>query len=192
MKRTTPTPMGSSKPPADGDLFGVRVTVAGQAGPLVLLDGSGDTGYFPDTKIDPSSRGVAVAYHDFSSKKLKFYLAPEFQTGVVPEVIDTGAGTAGSGEASWVGTDSSIVFSPIPGQLFAVYQDATRGDLKMAKRETAWQVLPPVVTNGAVGFFADGAFSNGKIFASHARIHARLIAGEPHVDNSLLLEAITP
>lgn len=193
MKRTTPAPMGSSKPPADGDLYGVRVTGAGQAGPLVLLDASGDTGYFPDAKIDPISRGVAVAYHDFTSKKLKFYAAPEFQTGIASEVIDTGAGMPGSGEANWVGTDSAIVFSPVPGQIFAVYQDATKGDLKLAKRDTqAWQVQPSIATAGAVGFFADGVFINGKLFASHARIHARLIAGEPHVDNALLLETVTP
>jgi hypothetical protein len=33
-------------------------------------------------------------------------------------------------------------------------------------------------------------FEGGKLFASHARIHARLIGGEPHVDNALLLDPV--
>ena len=45
-------------------------------------------------------------------------------------------------------------------------------------------------TDGAVGFFADALFTDGKLFASHARIHAKLVQSEPQVDNSLLLEAL--
>ena len=190
MKRTTPPPMGATRYNPDGDLYGVKISATGTAGALVKLDSDGDTGYFPDVKIDPSTKNVAIAYHDFTSKKLKFYYAAQFQASVVPEVIDTGTGAAGSAEADFVGTDSSLIFGTGAGSVYAVYQDATRGDLKLAKRAATWQVQPSIHTAGAVGFFADGVFVDGKMFASHARIHARLIAGEPHVDNALLVESV--
>lgn len=175
----------------DGDLFGVRVAANGTAGPLVLLDESGDTGFFPDLKIE-STGNVAISYHDFTSRKLKFYFNGELTTGVTPEVIDSGGGPAGSGQSAWVGTDSALAFGGAPGQVFAVYQDATGGDLKIATRTSSWQVLPALRTEGAVGFFADGAFLAGKLFVSHARIRAKLVSGEPRVDNTLLLEQYTP
>src|SRR5205807_1413961 len=117
----------------------------------------GDTGYFSDVKIDPSTKRVAVSYHDFTAKALKYYSAVGFMTGVVPEIIDPGTGAMGSGENDWVGTDSALVYGPNAGQLYVVYQDPTVGDLKLAKRgATAWQLLPSIATMGAVGFFADG------------------------------------
>ena len=87
-------------------------------------------------------------------------------------------------------TPSSLIFGATAGSLYAVYQDATKGDLKLAKRGATWQVMPSVRTAGAVGFFADGVLVDGKMFASHARIHARLVAGEPHVDNTLIVEPV--
>jgi hypothetical protein len=101
-------------------------------------------------------------------------------------MIDTGLGTSTSGEWDWVGSDSAVVFGG-PGQTFAVYQDPTKGDLKWAQRTTTWSVKGSLETNGAVGFFADGVIEGGNLVSSHARIHARLVAGEPRVDNSLLL-----
>jgi hypothetical protein len=190
MKRTTPPAMGATRFNPDGDLYAIKISSSGTAGPLVKIDSDGDTGYFPDVKIDPSTKNIAIGYHDFSSKKLKFYFASQLQTGVIPEVIDNGAGAAGSGESNWVGTDSSLIFGGSAGQIYAVYQDATKGDLKLAKRSTSWQLLPPIHTAGAVGFFADGLFIDGKMFASHAKIHARLFAGAPHVDNTLLVEPV--
>jgi len=47
-----------------------------------------------------------------------------------------------------------------------------------------------VRTEGAVGFFADGVALSNKIFVSHARIHAKLVAGEPKVDNSLIVDLL--
>lgn len=188
MRRATPTGATVAK----GDLYGIHLGPTGAVvGAAVLVDGSGDTGYFPDVKIDPTTKRVAVSYHDFSSKALKYYNGITFTAGTTPEVIDPGTGAMGSGENDWVGTDSALVFGPAAGQLYAVYQDATKGDLKLAKRgATSWQVLTSPATVGAVGFFADGVFENGKVFASHARIHAKLISGEPHVDNALLLAPV--
>jgi hypothetical protein len=183
MRRTAPTaPAG----PPDGDLYGVRVGAQGTVTAPVLLDASGDTGFFPDVKIEPGTRSVAVSYHDFTSRALKYYYAANFQVGVTPEVVDTGLGAPTSGEWNWVGSDSAVVFGS-PGQTFAVYQDPTRGDLKWAQRTTGWSVKGTLETNGAVGFFADGLLEGGNLFSSHAKIHARLVAGEPRVDNSLLL-----
>ena len=191
MKRTTAVPTGGTKPVTDGDLYGVQVDGAGTVGPLVLLDASGDTGFFPDVKVNPTTKAVAVAYHDFSSKKFKFWTNATFAAGVTPEVIDTGVGAAGAGESDWVGTDSALVFTGTASDVLAVYQDPTKGDLKLAERKTAWRVLAPLRTAGAVGFFADAALLGGKVYASHARIHAKLVAGEPHVDNSLVLDQYT-
>ena len=184
MKRTVPA-MGG----ADGDLYAVSVSGAGVVGTPVLIDASGDTGYFPDVKVEAQTRSIAIGYHDFSSKAFKFYFAPQLQAGITPEIIDRGIDVALPGNQGWVGTDSAIVFGP-SGLVWALYQDATRGDLKLAKRTASWAVQPSPHTAGAVGFFADAVFTDGKLYASHARIHARLIQSEPQVDNSLLLETL--
>jgi hypothetical protein len=155
----------------------------------VLVDASGDTGFFPDVKIEPQTKSVGIGYQDFSSKAFKFYFSPLLQAGVTTEVIDTGVDATMPGNQSWVGTDSAIVFGP-SGVVWALYQDATRGDLKLAKRTSSWDVQPSPHTQGAVGFFADAILTDGKIYASHARIHAKLVQSEPQVDNSLLLEAL--
>jgi hypothetical protein len=184
MKRTVPT-MGG----ADGDLFAVTVNGAGTVGAPVLIDGSGDTGYFPDVKVEAQTMSVGIGYHDFSSKAFKFYFAPQLQAGVTPEIIDRGTDMNAPGNQGWVGTDSAIVFGPT-GVVWALYQDATKGDLKLAKRTSSWAVQPSPRTDGAVGFFADALFTDGKLFASHAKIHAKLVQSEPQVDNSLLLETL--
>jgi hypothetical protein len=187
MKRTSPAPVAGKAQPPDGDLYGVRVGAQGTVGAPVLIDATGDTGFFPDVKIDPQTKNVAVSYHDFTSRALKFESAATFTAGLTPEVIDSGLGAANSGEWDWVGSDSALVFGG-PGQIFAVYQDPTKGDLKWAQRQSGnWVVKGALETNGAVGFFADGLFDNGNLFTSHAKIHAKLVAGEPKVDNSLLL-----
>ncbi len=172
-----------------GNLMGVKVSAANVPGAPVVLDASGDTGYFPDVKIDPGSKAVAIAYHDFSSRSLKYWSAPQLQVGVTPEVIDNGVSASAPGDQSWVGTDSALIFGAPGGAVYAVYQDPTRGDLKLAKRGAKWVVQTSLATEGAVGFFADGLFTDGKLYTSHARIHAKLAGGEPRVDNALLLES---
>jgi len=188
MKRSPPAAAGQSP---DGDLYAVSISAANVPGTPVLIDASGDTGYFPDVKVQPSTNNIGIAYHDFSSKALKYYQAAQLQAGVTPEIIDPGINSASPGEQSWVGTDVGLVFGPGAGQTWVVYQDATRGDLKIAKRGTTWTVMPNLSTAGAVGFFADGVFTDGKLYASHAKIHAKLVSGNPQVDNSLLLESTT-
>ncbi len=188
MQRTVPT--GAKV--ADGDLYAVRLTADNNlTGAPVAIESAGDTGYFPSVKIDPTSKAIAIAFHNFSSKTFKFYYAPTLTTGVALETIDTGVDAAHPGEQGLVGTDSALIMGSKAGDIWAVYQDATRGDLKVAKRAITW-VPQTVVTNGAVGFFADGLVLNNKLYATHAKIHARVIAGEPQVDNSLLLEQLTP
>ncbi|MGA9523784.1 MAG: hypothetical protein WBV82_20145 [Myxococcaceae bacterium] len=172
-----------------GALETVRVSGSGAVSGRVVLDAAGDTGYFPALARDPSTRNYAVAWHDFSSRKLKFLFAPNLTAGLSPEIIDHGAGAPGSGDASWVGTDVALTFAP-NGTVFAAYQDATRGDLKVAARKAGWEPLTPARTEGAVGFFADAAFLGQTLYMSHARIHAKLLSGEPRVDNTLLLDRI--
>ncbi|MFT3710480.1 MAG: hypothetical protein QM817_22885 [Archangium sp.] len=184
MKRTAPT-----TGPTDGDLFAVTVNAAGMVSAPVAIDTNGDTGYFPDVKIEPQTKSIGIGYHDFSSKAFKFYFSPQLQTGVTIETIDTGADQTMPGNQSWVGTDSAIVFGP-NGVVWALYQDATRGDLKLSKRTASWAAQPSPHTDGAVGFFADAVLSDGKVYSSHARIHAKLIQSEPQIDNSLQLEVI--
>ena len=175
----------------DGDLYGMRIAGSTTASAAVPLDTAGDTGYFPEVKIDPTSKNVAVAYHDFTSRRLKYLSAPGFATGLTPETIDPGTGTSSSGDNNWVGTDTALVFAPTGTTVYAVYQDATHADLKLARRGTAsWVVQKPVATAGSLGYFADAVFADGKLFASHARIHSRLVKGEPRVNNSLVLETV--
>lgn len=173
-----------------GQLEGVRVSGSGMATAPVVLDASGDTGYFPDVKIDPTTNNLAIAYHDFTSRKLKFLYNQNLVAGLTPEVIDNGAGMTGAGETNWVGTDVALAFSST-GSLFVAYQDATNGDLKLASRTAMWELLQSPRTEGAVGFFADSAFLGNTLFMSHARIRAKLVGGEPKVDNSLLLETFS-
>ena len=180
-------PMGATLP--DGDLYAVRINAQNISAPPVAIETNGDTGYFPSVKFEPTSKGVAIAFHNFTSKTFKFYYNQNLVSGVVLETIDTGVDPSHPGEQSLVGTDSSLIFGPTAGQVWAVYQDATRGDLKVAKRAVTW-VPQTVVTEGAVGFFADGVYSGGKLYTSHARLHARVVAGEPRVDNSLRLEQL--
>ncbi|MCA3014402.1 MAG: hypothetical protein INH41_18620, partial [Myxococcaceae bacterium] len=161
MQRTGPVTNGRVVP--DGDLYAVQVDASNTRGAPVLIDGAGDTGYFPDVKIEPNARQVAIAFHDFSTKSLKFYLAPQLQSGVTLETIDTGVDMTRPGEQSFAGTDTAVVFGPQPTQVWAVYQDATRGDLKLARRGSAWVVQPALATEGAVGFFADAVFANGRV-----------------------------
>lgn len=183
LQRTVPT-TGA----ADGDLYAVTVASSGAVGAPVLIDSQGDTGYFPDVKIEPQTLKVAIGYHDFTSKAFKFYFANQIQTGVTPEIIDPGDDTS-PGNQGWVGTDSSIFFGPI-GVVWAVYQDATRGDLKLAKRSGSWTVQPERRTEGAVGFFADGLAADGMLYASHARIRAKVVKGTTQLDNSIILETV--
>jgi hypothetical protein len=180
--------MASGRVVPDGDLFAVQVDAQNTRGTPVLIQGVGDVGYFPDVKIDPNTRNIGIAFHDFSAKRLKFYFAPVLQAGVTLETIDDGVDAARPGEQSFVGTDSALVFGPQPNLLWVVYQDATRGDLKLAKRTTKWAVEPTLATDGAVGFFADGVFANGRLWATHARLKARLVGGQPELDNSFLLQ----
>jgi hypothetical protein len=42
-----------------------------------------------------------------------------------------------------------------------------------------------------VGFFADGVFTDGKVYASHVRIKSKLVQGAPVVENLLMLESTT-
>lgn len=175
-----------------GALYGVTVSSQGTVGTPVLLDNTGDTGWFPDVKYDIASQKVAVSYQDFSSRALKFYLNAGFASGIAPEIIDSGAQSAGSGESNWVGADSSLVVGGPGGKLYAVYQDSTRGDLKLAERGQTWKVLAPVRTEGAVGFFAEGTLLNGQLFISHARLKAVQAGAAPKVMNALMMEKVSP
>lgn len=186
LRRVPPPPnadAGTAMPAPEGDLYAVTVSANNAPGAPVLLDGSGDTGYFPDLKVEPATRNIAVGYHDFTTKSFKFLMTAQLAPGITPEVIDRGVDAARPGQQSFVGTDSAIIFGPSAGQVWAVYQDSTQGDLKLARRSPTWTVQPSLATQGAVGFFADGVFTDGKIYASHARLHAALAAGEPRTDN---------
>lgn len=173
----------------DGDLLGIQVLAGGSASTPIVLDASGDTGYFPDLKISPADQKVAVAYHDATSHQLKLFSNTSFATGITPEIIDPGAGAAGSGDSAFVGTDTALVFLP-DARLVAIYQDSTKGDLKLALRSGGWERLAPIRSEGAVGFFADATLLNGKLFASHARIQAKSALQGPTLANKLLLEAL--
>jgi hypothetical protein len=172
-----------------GELVGVEVSATLAPGPLVVLDASGDTGYFPRLAVDPQTGQLGIAYHDGAARSLRFYLAPQLQAGVASELVDDGHD--GVGSVSSVGTGSGLVFLPDGGALVA-YQDATHGDLKVARRAGGWTVEGPVSSAGAVGFFADAVWSDGRVYASHARVGARSTAGGPRLDGVVRLEVLAP
>lgn len=173
----------------DGDLLGVSVDASLTPGPVVVLDALGDTGYFPSLAVSPAGDSLAIGYQSLTGRQLKFLLMPALASGLSPEVIDTGVVTPGAGEFAWVGADSAVVFGP-SGVLLAVYQDATHGDLKLARRTNGWQPLPPIRTDGAVGFFADAALSGSRLLVSHARVGTRSIAQTPQLESRLILESV--
>jgi hypothetical protein len=85
-----------------------------------------------------------------------------------------------------------VVFLP-GGDVVALYQDATHGDLELARRSASgWTVRPPVVTSGAVGFFTDAVVSGGRLYVSHARLGARSVQGTVRSDAAVLLEVLVP
>jgi hypothetical protein len=183
-----------------GSLYGVTLDKNNVPGAPVLLDGSDDTGYFPNLRIHPTSGQVLVSYQDWATRALKLYANPTFAAGVTPEVIDTGVGAAGSGVFAYVGASSSLVIAP-SGDVYAAYEDTTNNDLKLAVRKPTWNALAPLRTQGAVGFFASGAFLGTQLFVSHAQLHAQKCtrstivcptAGDVAVDNSLLLDHYQP
>jgi hypothetical protein len=188
MKRSPPSATAKS---ADGDLLAVTVSADNVAAQPVVLDSSGDTGYFPDLKIDPSTNEVVIAYHDFTAKSLKFLRTAQLKVGLSPQVIDRGVSSAAPGLQAYAGTDASLVFAPEGAQLWVVYQDATRSDLKIARvGATGWEVLPPLVSDGAVGFYADAVFAGGKVYVSHVRIKAVNVADSPTLENELRIEQV--
>lgn len=184
-QRTGPVTQGRVVP--DGDLYAVQVDAQNVRGTPVVISAIGDTGYFPDLKLD-GSRQIAIAFHDFSTKSLKYYAAAALTANVPLETIDNGVTASRPGEQSFVGADTSLVFGPQAGQVWVVYQDATRGDLKIARRGTTWTVQEPLVSEGSVGYFADGVYANGRLWATHARLRARMVNANPKIDNSFLLQ----
>ena len=172
-----------------GELVGFTVAADNSTSGPVVLDATGDTGFHPDVAIEPASGRIAVGYHDFTSKAFKLYLGSIFRSGVQSEIIDSGKD--GSGTESFVGTDSAILFGGDGGML-AVYQDATHGDLKLARRAGTWTVEGPLSSAGAVGFFADAVLLNGAVHVSHARLKAVTVNTTLRLETSLLLEQLPP
>ena len=173
----------------DGDLYGVRVRGSLAVNAPVLLDGSGDTGFFASIQADPARNRLGIAYHDFSSRQLRFYLAESLATGVTPEVVDRGG--SGDGDWSYVGTDASVVF--LPGRSRAGRATRTRRRATSSSRGATpgpGRSCPPLRETDAVGFFADGVLVDGTLFASHARIGAHLYGGGTRLRNTLLLERL--
>jgi hypothetical protein len=187
MRRMPPAAAGGA---AKGELIGVQVSAALVPGPVVVLDASGDTGWFPDLRVEAATGQVGIGYHDLTARALRFYLAPELQVGVRPELVDDGR--AGDGGQAVVGADSAVVFLP-GGGIVALYQDATHGDLELARRTAAgWTVGAPVSTSGAVGFFTDAVVAGGSIYVSHARMGARSVQGTVRSEGAVLLEVLVP
>jgi hypothetical protein len=175
---------------AKGSLYGVRISAEGAPGPRVLLDGSGDTGYFSSVRWDNTSRQLGVSYYDSATRSLKYWVNSALAAGAMPEVVDNGIGTGNASERSWVGADNALGFSA-SGEAVVVYQDSTLGNLKAAVRRSAgWQVLPPIRSEGAVGFFADIDFVGSQAWSSHARVRARNGQRGPRLDNGILLERL--
>jgi len=166
-----------------GSLMAQRVRGSLAVDPAVTLDANGDTGFFPSIRVDGSGR-IGVAYHDHSTRQLKFQLLSSLAPGTV-EIVDRGSSP--DGDWSYVGTDAAVAFLP-SGDVVIAYQDATKADLKLARRGTAWSLLPPLRTGDAVGFFTDAVLMDGTLYVSHARIGAKIFSGEPKLKNALLLE----
>lgn len=164
------------------ELLRIRDSLAVDA--PVVLDANGDTGHFPSIATNAAGNRIGVAYHDFSTRQLRFQLLEGLAAGT-PEIVDRGSST--DGDWSYVGTDSSVTFLP-NGDVLLAYQNATKTSLQLARRTSSWSLLPSLNDSGAVGFFADSAFVNGTLFVSHARIGARIFGGEPQLRNALLLE----
>jgi hypothetical protein len=91
---------------------------------------------------------------------------------------------------AWVGADAKLLTGSLG--TFAVYQNSTAADLRLARREGSRWIPMTEWTDGAVGFFADIAELDGKLYIVHTRMHARLVGGKPVPDNSLQLEIVTP
>ncbi len=156
---------------------------------------TGDVGLYPSLLVDASGN-FNLAYHDASRRGLRFFSGATLEklTGQLnppgSSFIDKGLTDPMLDGPSWVGADAALAFTSFGN--WAVYQNSTASDLRLSKQEQSGWSLAREWTEGAVGFFADAAEMNGKLYIAHALIRARIVDGKPVADNQLRLEVFTP
>lgn len=146
----------------DKNLGALKAAFILDSGPRapVLIDGdglgshqAGNVGLFPSAAYDPVLGQVAIAYQDLSGHSLRLYEGDGLVGGHY-STIENGASQPPG--RSFVGADSQLAWAE-DGSLFAVYQDSSMMDLKMAQRlsgSTEWSTRG-LLTEGAYGFDAD-------------------------------------
>lgn len=153
---------------------------------LVLDDGempdnmpARDVGRFASIAVAPSgaAKRLAVSYFDTSARQLKVLTANADFTGISPvelRVADDGTGNPEIDPVLFVGADTSVAFDAAKNIVVA-YQDATSGDLRIAKQQPGTETftITSLRTEGACGFYTSLAKnSDGNLYVSHAIIKA--------------------
>jgi hypothetical protein len=156
---------------------------------------TGDVGLYPSLAIDAQGN-YAIAYHDFTRRGLRFWSGATLATmsgqasPAASTFIDRGLSDPRLDGPSWVGADAALISASFG--TFVAYQNSTASDLRLSRKgDQGWSVAKEW-TEGAVGFFADVAEMNGKLYIVHTRIHAKTVEGKPVADNQLKLEIFAP
>jgi hypothetical protein len=135
-----------------------------------------DVGQFASLAVgpaDPTLRRIAVAYHDVTSHQLRLYTAKADFSDAKLSVLDAGVGDPETDSTLFVGTDPSVRFDESKN-ILVLYQDATRGDLRLASQSGGVAFGTEVLREaGANGFFGNLAVDGPSRFVSHVVIKAR-------------------
>jgi hypothetical protein len=135
-----------------------------------------DVGRFAGLAVGPASAGrrIAVVYLDATANTLKLYRANADLSDPVRAVVDAGLGTPDRDPLLNVGADASIAFDS-RGALTIAYQDATRGDLRLARQRSGADdfEVRTLAEDGAGGFYVSLVLDGDRALVSHAILQAR-------------------
>jgi hypothetical protein len=141
----------------DGDLRVATVNSGGQA-TIAVLDGDGadghrggDVGRFPHVR--KVADDLLIVYEDFTRHELRAWQGASAAAGGTYSTVDVGKISGDPGKR-FVGAGARVDFDD-NGDPVVVYQDATKLDLKLARRDNGNWAPQLVVEDGAHGFYSD-------------------------------------
>lgn len=130
--------------------------IDGSTGPGVLGD---DTGLFPSLFVTPTG-GIHVAYMNASAQSLRYKNLDAALAPLISEEVEGGLSVGGGPDGILIGADSALVVDQ-GGEVRIAYQDATRLDLRYARRgaSATWTSVTlagdETPYRGSFGFYTD-------------------------------------
>lgn len=144
---------------AGADLLGGALTVRtidGNGAPNGSMD---DAGLFPSLYVTPGGE-IHVTYMNATQQAVWYRNLDEQLNTLIAEEIESGLDMGGGPDGTLIGADSAVVVDA-DGVVRVAYQDATRGDLRYARRDASasWTIFTLAGDEnpyqGSFGFYAD-------------------------------------